>query len=196
MDDAAIVAAWASVIATVIGPLVGIGIANSFARRESLRQESSKLFRQIMEDAQNYRHAFLDMYGSRFNFKSAMAAAEKWSGIVTADASLAAGIESQLKESKADLQRVEDRLATAFRDVRAIESLLNADVLSLGLLFDEKCEPCGRAIRDLIAMSQLFNQQELRPLEDCDNRLAELIQCIAESLKPLHRSIRRTDPME
>ncbi len=196
MDDAAGAAAagaWAAAIAAIFGPIIGVVMANTFAKHQSIRQEAAQLFRRIMEDSQKFRHAFMAVCRYQFNQLSADV---RLSRIKTHRPSklFSSPPDPTLEAAKERLELADEQYAIALRELREIESILNADILSLGLLFDKQSEKCGRAIQELIAMSELFNREERPSDDDCQKRLNELIQRIMKEMKPLHDSLRRSDP--
>ena len=202
--DPAVAVGIAAVIAAIVGPIIGVVIASTFTRKEATRQESAALFRQIMEDSQNYRHAFLSQY--RFH-TDLLSYTDKLNKLLEVIRKSAAATDEESKNIHAEVQalyqagrqekeNVGERYDRAFREARSLESSLNADVLSLGLLFEEKSKNCGRAIRDLIVMPKVFTYKELPSFEDCQIRLEELIQKISEGLKQIHKSLKASDPLQ
>lgn len=203
MDNPAVVAAWAAAIAAVIGPIISVAIASGFARHESMRTEASVVFRRIMENVQNYRHAFLNQHRFRSQIEKSQETLNQLLDTikVTAEAmdaqgeSLHAQARALYDHGTADLREIEGRFAQAFNETRSLESLLNADKLSLGLLFDKHSEKCGQAINELIKMSELFNRAEIPKMDVCQDELNNRIQAITTEFKPLYESVRRSDPI-
>lgn len=198
MENAAIVAMWAAAIAAVVGPIVSVGMAHWMVKQENKRQEASALFRRIMEDSQNYKHAFEDRYQYGESSKRYRKQLERQttglSGIMRQHNERQGQYDSTLERLYMELQPLEDRYVRAFQEMRAIERLLNANVYSLGLLFGNESKRCGSAIRDLISMGIVFNEPELPPFEDCQNELNKRIDTTCQAMKPLYESLRNSDP--
>lgn len=203
METPAIVAMWAAAFAAVIGPVIGVVMANTFARHESRRTGAAGVFRRVMENSQNYRHAFLNQHRFRSQMESKGVMLNKLLETIekTAPAtdsvgrSIHAQVQALYQQGVSDVQQIEGRFAQAFNETRSMESLLNADKLSLGLLFDMQSERCGRAINHLIAMSEVFNLESLPSMEECQTRLNDRLQAITAEIRPLHDSLRRSDPL-
>jgi hypothetical protein len=198
--DVAVVAAFAAAIAAVVGPIIAVVIANRFTRHESTRQEASRVFRQVMVDAQNYRHAFLDQH--RFHTNIACypdklnqlreAVAKTVNATDSEGRTIHANAKASYDYSVGDLAQLQERFHRAFRETRSLEAALNADVLSLGLLFDKQSEACGRAVQSLIAMSEVFSREPLPAFSECQERLNSLITIIGEGLKGLQHLMQKS----
>ena len=201
MNDAAIVAAWAAVIAALLGPVVSVAIAHWMVRQENKRREAAELFRRIMENAQNYRHSFLDQHRFRTRNLTYADKLNKLLAIIreTASADDAEGkrihaeTNALYQHGASDQQAIQDEYTRAFQETRAIESLLNADKLSLGLLFDQQSKPCGLLINELIEMSEDFNRDTIPEFVNCQERLNILVYRIGQEFKPLYESLRQAD---
>lgn len=61
MDAASIIA----ILASIIGPLIGVMMADMFAKRNARQQETAELFRRIMEDSLLYVHTFNECWQFR-----------------------------------------------------------------------------------------------------------------------------------
>jgi len=202
MDDPAIIATWAAVIAAIFGPLIGVGLASSLARQDARRTEATSVFRRIMEDAQNYRHAFSDLFWlesearEKTDKKEALEYQLSLSRVFVKNLATSYTEEEQNKidSLSADLQRVKSKHAKALNDTRALDTLLNTDRMSLGLLFDMKSEKCGRAIERLIGISDVLKQKELPPRGECQDQLNERVLAISKEMRPLYESLRKLDP--
>jgi hypothetical protein len=113
-----------------------------FSQRESKRQEAAKLFRRIMEDAQSFRHAFVGVHQYRQEIAEqtaqrneiqrqihSLSMLRSIDGGVGSDPSL----ENHHNHANQELHRLKDHYAGAFGELRRYETILNADVLSLGI---------------------------------------------------------------
>jgi len=74
-------------------------------------------------------------------------------------------------------------------ELKLKESDLNTDCLMLGLVFDRKADKAGKAIQNLIYLSNVFTTRPLPELEACFDNLERLIKLITVEIKALNSSL-------
>lgn len=184
----AIIAAWAAASAAFVGPLFGVAMAHLMARQQDKRTAAAKLFHAIVEHAQNYRHTLLDM-----NRADEQRHEQLERGKVVADHEEQISPLVQLMQSS--LERIDSRYYSAFQEARMIQSQLNADAISLGLLLGSPSRDCVNAIKTLARSIHDFETEEVPDFDAVQAKLVELIENVIEEIKPLHDSLRRADPL-
>lgn len=188
--NAAIYAAWAAAIAAAVGPVVSVALAYWMGRQENTRLEASKLFRAIMEHSQAYGDAFSDFYHFRQHLEAKKREITHYRNSRSLPVAAGDGNDQRIPQLSNELMVLDERYHRSFSGIRSVAALLNADVLSLGLLFDKKSESCGRAIRELIALGGLVDSENVPPFQDCQSSVNELIARISNAMEPLHNSLR------
>ena len=73
------------------------------------------------------------------------------------------------------------------KDLKSMETALNADCLMLGLFFHKKADGLGRALQKLIAMSEIFNRGKTRArsFDACQEEIRKRIDVIIEQMRRL-----------
>ena len=192
MDNTAIVAAWAAAIATVVGPIVAVGMAHWMAKQESNRRDTSLLFRQVTEDIHRFRFAFLaKLYAQSKAFDAvpdsvpAIGQGGKWLGS---------------EASKSEYERKQDRLRQAIaysnemsQQLDSTIAILHADQMSLRLTFDKSSNKCVTTITELCDLVELLKRQPLPSYQECAEQLNSHLKSISGELTRLFDSLGEFD---
>ena len=191
--DPAVVAAWAAVAAAIFGPIIGVFMAHSFARYEATRNEATSLFRTILENCQSYRIAFDDAYAYCHQWKADVKQAHQV--IEEFKTKYAHSAHPVTLDLSNQINTSETRWLNAFRDLRNQLALINADLLSLRLLFDKKAQKCEQALEELGRTYYLFHSEQMPSHDECEKQLSRLIDTVINEMKPLHDALVRRDPL-
>lgn len=143
-------ALWGAAIAAIIGPLFGVYVANIFSKQESKRRAAAELFSRLTEHAYNYFHI-----ASQYNVAVAL---NPRAQLLVQQA--AAGNDATFKKIAADAMQTQQQiLAESFQRIAVAKALLNADTLSLELLFGERTAKCKSIIDGLLARGLSLNDK-------------------------------------
>ena len=184
MDNPAIVAAWAAAIAAVVGPILGVVMANSFSRHESTRIAASSLFRSVVEHSHRYRHCFDEVVYRKVTTDINHNRVERLKHIPTSQDRV---------DFTTDLYNASvEAHSQAVKELGMVEAFLQADILDLELLFEKKSAKCVGLIRELVAIYDDIGKRELIELQQQTN---DTVQRICNELQPLHRHVRKEDPL-
>jgi hypothetical protein len=148
-------ASWATVIATVIGPLIGVYVAYVFSRRQSQRQAAAELFRRIAEDAKNYEKA-----ASTANFANLM-------------------IGGTLHTSQ--MTPAEEHFHNEAKRLHAVGAMLHADIVSIRLIFLWEGDQLIEAIKSLLSLGDLVNQKP----QQFEEKLSQAFDSIVSEIEDL-----------
>lgn len=200
--DPAVLAAWAAVISSFVGPLIGVVIAHSLTQNASVRAEAGHLFRRVMEDTQRFLNAFIEVYATRLRF---IGAGGHVNELLKTVEELQAAYPGQdggmLKASDlfqsftGSLSDAEQHHFNATKELQVVIAQLNVDVFWLGLMFGDKSKRCGALIRQMMVGATVFNQQELPPLEICRQKIGDLVQRACKEMEPLYEGLRERNPL-
>ncbi|MEX1039661.1 MAG: hypothetical protein WDZ51_03455 [Pirellulaceae bacterium] len=199
MDDLDLVVSVATIIAVFLGPLFGVYVAGIYSRQENKRQEAARLFRLTNEHAQGFLYAFRTVHGIVVEQNEVNAQQNRQIEIhkeLSQSGSRAFVSPSSLKQTKDKLDAIAEKLKTQRREVEAVVIVLNADVVSLGILFGDSGVKCGEAIRHLIVMYSVLDNNEVPTAEACVEELKKRVDVIGKEMKALHDSLRKSDPFD
>lgn len=193
MENATIVAMWAAALGALFGPIISVAMAHMMMKHENKRRDSATLFRQVAEDVNSYRVAFLQRHYAQsvsndaIPGNPAIGPGGKWLGSL---------------ESKADYERRETyfhKMIQYSRDsgerMRAVQAMLRADQISLRLFFDRASEKCVKAIGELYALESMFTQHPRPTYEDCEKRLSEKIEVINNEISALFETTKQPEEL-
>lgn len=186
-ESAAVAAAWAAVVSSFIGPAIGVVMANTFAKNESKRVAAAGLFRAIVEHSHQYRLAFQDMLYFR---SQELAAYQNMQNVALNPQFYKPEHHTRATAKRDDMRQ---RLVEAESALHLVASTLHADILSLELLFDKESRECEKAIGELASAYEAAVEKRLSH-DDSRKLVDDLVRRIVETIKPLHHSLRRSDP--
>lgn len=174
--DTATMAQWATVVATFIGPIIGVLLAFIFSRRESKRHAAVTLFQEILDETQKFVWLFRS-FNNSMEFREQTIRTQKEAEDLPKDSVIHPYLAENIRRMEAEFSRLTD-------EIQAIQHSLAGRHLTLYLLFGKKSSKCSDDI------DKLLTWRESVPIDgtltaETSNAGMEICQSIARELGAL-----------
>lgn len=199
--DPALIAAWAAVVATLIasvaairGPIISVKLAHEMMERHERLKESAQLIRQVVENGLRFSIVSANKLYYFHEIRGLLVELESNGKAIRSSEDISEDAQHSINSIDSRVQALRGAVRASQGEMDAMEVLLNADMVSLSMLYGEKAKLALELEGRLLGFHREFydpNDYDT-PLPSDDELKRDsiaLVQSLLDELESLHKSI-------